>query len=72
MKATASQRNESAYLRRDQAAKYLGVSERHLAALVQRRVIPVIRLGRRCCLFDTSRIREALARYEERELGAGE
>ena len=57
------------YLRRREAAAFLNISERHLAELVRRRVIPVVRLGHRCCLFDPVRIRQALERFEQREIG---
>lgn len=68
MKQVNSQVN-AGYFRRKEAAKFLNMSERHLATLVSRRIIPCIRLGHRCVLFDPARVREALARFEEREIG---
>lgn len=67
----SSPQTSSAYLRRKGAAKFLNVSERHLADLVSRHIVPCIRLGHRCVLFDPARIREALSRFEQREIGGG-
>jgi hypothetical protein len=64
------QPQRTGYFRRKEAAKFLSISERHLATLVSRRVIPCIRLGHRCVLFDPVRIYEALSRFEEREIGS--
>jgi excisionase family DNA binding protein len=40
-----------AFIRRKQAAKYLGVSERTLATWMRRRVVPFTRMSRRVVLF---------------------
>lgn len=61
--------NPQGYLRRKEAAEFLGISERHLATLVRRRIVPCIRLGHRCVLFEPEKIRRALLKYEEVEIG---
>jgi hypothetical protein len=68
MKQVSSQ-VQAGFFRRKEAARFLNISERHLATLVSLRKIPCIRLGHRCVLFDPIRIHEALARFEEREIG---
>ena len=49
-------------------AKKLGVSKRFVQALVRRRVIPVIRLGRRCTRFDLDRVMHAVRKFEIHEV----
>lgn len=49
-------------------ARKLRVSKRYVQALVRRRVIPVIRLGRRCMRFDLESVMTALKKFEIREV----
>jgi excisionase family DNA binding protein len=53
----------------DGVASALGVSRRYVQSLVKRKVIPVIRLGRRCTRFDLARVLAAVKRYEVIEMG---
>jgi len=45
-------------------ARKLGVSKRYVQTLIRRRVIPVIRLGRRCIRFDLDRVMHAIKRFQ--------
>lgn len=45
-----------------------GLPVRTLRTLVQRRVIPVIRLGHRTTVFRPSQVMKALEQYETREV----
>ena len=49
-------------------AQTLGVSKRYVQKLVQRKVIPVIRLGKRCPRFDLNRVLAAVKRFEVNEI----
>ena len=53
----------------DGVARSLGVSRRYVQSLVKRKVIPVIRLGRRCTRFDIARVLAAIKKYEIIEIG---
>jgi hypothetical protein len=53
----------------DGVAKHLRVSRRYVQSLVRRKIIPVIRLGKRCTRFDLVRVRAAIQRYEIEEFG---
>jgi excisionase family DNA binding protein len=57
------------YLRPSDAAIYLGVSNRFLADLVSRRMIPSISLGRKCRLFAKSDLDKALMRFRQEAVG---
>ena len=50
-------------------ARRLGVSPRYVQTLVRRKVIPVIRLGRRCTRFDLSSVLTAVRKFEIEEVG---
>ena len=50
-------------------ARRLGVSPRYVQTLVRRKVIPVIRLGRRCTRFDPDSVLAAVRKFEIQELG---
>jgi len=56
-------------LNKREVAARLGLTVRGVECLLARRVIPVIRLSRRCVKFNWDRVKEALARYEVREIG---
>jgi excisionase family DNA binding protein len=49
-------------------ARRLGVSPRYVQTLVRRRVIPVIRLGRRCTRFDLDSVITAVKKFEVHEV----
>jgi excisionase family DNA binding protein len=49
-------------------AKRLRVSKRYVQTLVRRKVIPVIRLGRRCTRFDLDGVMNAVKKYEIHEI----
>ena len=53
----------------DEVASNLKVSKRYVQTLVRRKVIPVIRLGRRCTRFDLNRVHTAIKRFEIIEMG---
>lgn len=53
----------------DGVARSLGVSKRYVHTLVKRKVIPVIRLGRRCTRFDLNHVLAAVKRFEVIEVG---
>ncbi len=50
-------------------ARRLGVSPRYVQTLVRRKVIPVIRLGRRCTRFDLDAVLTAVRKFEIQEQG---
>ena len=52
----------------DVVAQTLGVSKRYVQKLVQRKAIPVIRLGKRCPRFDLNRVLAAVRRFEVEEM----
>jgi len=52
----------------DVVAQALGVSKRYVQKLVQRKAIPVIRLGKRCPRFDLNRVLAAVKRFEVEEM----
>ena len=57
------------YLRRKQAAVYLGVSERTLATWMKTHTIPFSRVSRGVVLFKVSELEEAIRRYRVRAHG---
>ena len=57
-----------AYLDKKQLARQLGVSPRFIEKLVARKVLPVVRISRRCVRFHLARVEAALARLEAKEL----
>jgi excisionase family DNA binding protein len=50
-------------------ARRLGVSPRFVQTLVRRKVIPVIRLGRRCTRFDLDDVLTAVRKFEVQSRG---
>ena len=50
-------------------ARRLGVSTRYVQQLTRRKVIPVIRLGRRCTRYDLDAVLNAVRRFEVQEMG---
>jgi len=49
-------------------ARKLRVSKRYVQSLVRRKVIPVIRLGRRCTRFDLDGVMQAVKKFEIHEI----
>src|SRR5436190_13780025 len=50
-------------------ARRLGVSTRYVQQLTRRKVIPVIKLGRRCTRYDLDAVLKAVRRFEVEEIG---
>lgn len=59
-----------AYLNREQAAEYLGVSTRTVSDLQKKRKIPVVRLAKKCVRFRAVDIDAAMTRLTEKAVGA--
>jgi len=57
------------FLTIDELAHRLKLRRRGIEGLVARRIIPVIRISRRCVRFSWKAVKEALARYEIKEVG---
>jgi excisionase family DNA binding protein len=49
-------------------ARKLRVSKRYVQSLVRRKVIPVIRLGRRCTRFDLDNVMHAVKKFTVNEV----
>ena len=59
------------YVRRETAAKYLGVSVRCLANWQKRRLIPFSKMGARTCLFRLADLDAVVARFRQDSIGEG-
>ena len=57
------------YLTKSELAKRLKLTRRGIECLVARRIIPVIRLSRRCVRFSWEAVQRALAKLEVKEIG---
>ena len=57
------------FMRRDQAAKYLGVSSRTLSDWQRRRIIPYVKMGRKCVLFRREDLVRAMEKFIVRSVG---
>lgn len=57
------------YLTKAELANQLGVSRRFIEKLVERKVLPVVRISPRCVRFHLPRVEAALARLELVEMG---
>jgi orotate phosphoribosyltransferase-like protein len=68
-RATAGVQEIEHLLTKDDLAKRLKLTRRGVEWLLARRVIPVIRISRRCVRFSWDAVRVALARLEVREIG---
>lgn len=51
------------YLRREDAARYLGIAPRTLSTWQKRRLIPYIKVSHRVCLFKREDLDKALDRF---------
>ena len=61
---------DSDYVRgQAQAAKYAKMSKRYVSDLQKRRILPYIKVGRKCVLFRKSDIYAALRRFEVPAIG---
>lgn len=61
--------NGVGYLRRAEAARYLGISLRTLSVWQRRRIIPVVKVGKRCVLFRREDLDRAMERFTVHEVG---
>jgi excisionase family DNA binding protein len=59
------------FLRPDQAAQLLSVSKRTLSAWQKARIVPFVKIGRKCVLFRRSDLDKAMTRFSVRALGEG-
>ena len=59
----------SELLTKDELASRLKLRRRGVEGLVARRIIPVIRISRRCVRFSWKAVENALARHEVKEVG---
>jgi len=55
--------NQAGYDRRHGAALYCNVSDRTISDWQKRRLIPFIKIGRKCVLFKRSDLDKALAKF---------
>ena len=62
-------RQHRGYMRREDAAKYLGVSVRTIGNMMNRRVIPYYKVSRGIVLFAVDEMDEALKRVRVRAVG---
>ena len=60
---------KAGYLRRKDAAKYLGISIRGLSELQSRRMVPFSKLGTRTVLFKISDLDAMVARFRQDCIG---
>jgi len=56
------------YVTKQQLAAHLGVTPRFIEKLTDRKVLPVIRISRRCVRYHLLRVETALSRLEQKEL----
>jgi len=61
--------DSTGYLRRPDAAKYLGISQRTLSEWQRKRVIPFVKVGARCCLFKRDELDRAMIRFTIEAVG---
>ena len=59
----------TAFYRPAEAADFLAMSRRQLARLTARRVLPVIRLGRKCVLYSRGDLEKAVNRFRQSAIG---
>ena len=57
------------YMRRDEAAKYLGVSPRTVSDWQRRRIIPHTKVARKCVLFKRADLDRAMDKFTVRAMG---
>lgn len=59
-----------AYMRREEAARFLGVATRTISDWQRRRIIPHVKMGRKCVLFKREDLVKAMDKYTVRAVGA--
>lgn len=57
------------YMRKEEAAHYLGVSVRTLSDWMKKRIVPYIKLSHRVCLFRRSDLDVALNQFRTAAIG---
>ena len=57
------------YMRRDEAAKYLGISPRTLSDWQKKRLVPFIKPARKCTIFKREALDRAMARLTVQSVG---
>lgn len=60
---------ENIYFRREQAAEYLNVSPRTISDWQHKRLIPVIKAGRKCVLFKRDDLDKAMNKLTIQAVG---
>lgn len=65
----ATARDPAGYIRRKEAAKYLGVTVRCLTKWQARRIIPYHKVSRRCCLYRKPDLDKAMNRFRLKAVG---
>ncbi len=55
-------------LKRHELAARLAMSARGVAEMTRKRMIPVIRLGRKCVRYDFAKVKAAIDRFEIKEV----
>jgi excisionase family DNA binding protein len=58
------------YLRREDAAVFLGVSTRTVSDWQRKRIIPFVQAGRKCILFPVAGLDAAMQRFTVNAIGA--
>ncbi len=61
---------QPAYMRRPEAARYLGVSTRTITEWQRRRIIPHVRMGRKCVLFPVIGLDAAMGKFTVHAIGS--
>ena len=65
---TGRERASERLLKRHELAARLAMSSRGIAELTRKRMIPVIRLGRKCVRYDFAKVKAAIDRFEIKEV----
>ena len=65
---TGAGRASERLLKRHELASRLAMSSRGVAEMTRKRMIPVIRLGRKCVRYDFAKVKAAIDRFEIQEV----
>jgi len=68
-KSTQPNSIDPAFLRREDAAAYLNVSTRTISEWQKRRIIPHVRMGKKCVLFKRADLDAAMNRFTVAAVG---
>ena len=60
---------QPAFMRRAEAAEYLGISSRTLSDWQAKRIVPFARIGRKVCLFRRDDLDKAVGRFTVKAVG---